>query len=64
MREAILRESHGKSGALVGTTWVLSPDPSARNRVRLMIDNPNKADAYIRLGLREDPETEIDRISR
>ena len=64
MREAILRESHGKSGALLGATSVLSPDPSARDRVRLMIDNPDRADAYIRLGLREDPETEIDRISR
>ena len=62
MREAILRESHGKSGALLGATSVLSPDPSARDRVRLMIDNPDRADAYIRLGLREDPEMEIDRM--
>lgn len=64
MREAVLRESHGKSGAVLGATSVLRPDPSARERVRLMIDNPDRADAYIRLGLRDDPEMEIDNMIR
>lgn len=64
MREAILRESHGKSGALLGATSVLRPDPSARERVRLMVDNPDRADAYIRLGLRDDPEMEVDNMIR
>ena len=60
MRDAILRESHGRSGALLGATApVLRPDPGARERVRLMVDEPGRADAYIRLGLRDDPGMEI-----
>lgn len=55
MKQKILQESHDQSGALLNST-AQAPDLIARDRVKMIIENPEQADAYIRMILRSDPD--------
>mmetsp|Transcript_41514 Transcript_41514/g.75910 ORF Transcript_41514/g.75910 Transcript_41514/m.75910 type:complete len:263 (-) Transcript_41514:80-868(-) len=55
MKQKILQESHNQSGALLNST-AQAPDLIARDRVKMIIEHPEQADAYIRMVLRSDPD--------
>merc|ERR1712194_103120 len=51
MKQEVLQESHNQSGALLLSEPTSQLDCKARGRVKLIIENPEKACAYIRMGL-------------
>lgn len=51
MMQQVLQESHNQSGALLLSEPTTKRDCKARTRVKLLIENPKKACAYIRMGL-------------
>lgn len=64
MKQTVLRESHNQSGALLDSSIMRQPDLKARARVKLIIEHPDQAGAYIRMGLQNDPDMDISQMIR
>lgn len=64
MAQRILHESHLLSGAVLLDITTRVPDSNARARVKLIIEHPDKASEYIRLGLQNDPDIDISQMIR
>jgi len=63
MTQRILHESHSQSGALLDSITHI-PDCKARARVKLIIEHPEQARAYIRMGLQNDPDLDMSQTIR
>jgi len=59
MKGNILRESHDRWGALLDSATTEQPDPKARARVKLIVEHPDQADAYIRMGLQNNADMDV-----
>ncbi|KAL7550699.1 hypothetical protein ACHAWF_013919 [Thalassiosira exigua] len=63
MTAEILRESHARSGALLDSA-AEAPDGKARARVKLIVEHPERARSYVRMGLEHDPDMDVDKMIR
>jgi len=63
VKAKILQESHSQSGGILDSTSQV-PDSKARVRVKLIIEQPERACSYIRMGLQSDPEMDSSQLIR
>ena len=64
MTQRILHESHILSGAVLLDITTHVPNSTTRARVKLIVEHPDKASAYIRLGLQNDPDIHVSQMIR
>lgn len=62
MKQQVLQESHNQSGALLLSEPATQLDCKARARVKLIIENPEKACAYFRMGLANNPGMDLSQM--